>query len=84
MSSLSFKSCPRVGGIEALLRAILELIVSSRAPVWGASLAEENAAGGAAFQVVPPCGGHPAALCRKDLAQLFQVVPPCGGHPVDD
>ena len=33
------------------------------------------------FQVVPPCGGHPAHRLRRRGRSRFQVVPPCGGHP---
>ena len=56
--------------------------VSSRAPVWGASVSGiPQPKGTTSFQVVPPCGGHLAAgrsACRRTR---FQVVPPCGGHP---
>ena len=39
MSRESFKSCPRVGGIRLRSsRGFFGLSVSSRAPVWGASL----------------------------------------------
>ena len=32
------------------------------------------------FQVVPPCGGHPATGLKSTWPAEFQVVPPCGGH----
>ena len=38
MFLLSFKSCPRVGGIRSNPMKKIALKVSSRAPVWGASL----------------------------------------------
>ena len=34
-----------------------------------------------AFQVVPPCGGHPWLPMITRPFFWFQVVPPCGGHP---
>ena len=37
-------------------------IVSSRAPVWGASTTIIISRLQISFQVVPPCGGHPAAV----------------------
>ncbi len=36
--SRSFKSCPRVGGIQTMVGRLQALQVSSRAPVWGASV----------------------------------------------
>ena len=79
----SFKSCPRVGGIFLNVAfCFLDWSVSSRAPVWGASVSGiPQPKGTTSFQVVPPCGGHLAAgrsACRRTR---FQVVPPCGGHP---
>ena len=60
----SFKSCPRVGGIlDSCSGRSRMTAVSSRAPVWGASVA--TITGGhrlTMFQVVPPCGGH---LCQR-------------------
>ena len=60
--------------------------VSSRAPVWGASVEQLQRENELLFQVVPPCGGH---LEHDEIivaGKKFQVVPPCGGHllPVGD
>ena len=99
----SFKSCPRVGGIQGKPVICMTMIVSSRAPVWGASYFNRNYVAprtvssrapvwGASrrfllpfaasqwFQVVPPCGGHPATTAAGRPSMWFQVVPPCGGH----
>ena len=38
----SFKSCPRVGGIQGKPVICMTMIVSSRAPVWGASYFNRN------------------------------------------
>ena len=54
--------------------------VSSRAPVWGASEIGNRKNGKLPFQVVPPCGGHPAHRSHPLLAKAFQVVPPGGGN----
>ena len=60
----SFKSCPRVGGILGGDCMSVSLIVSSRAPVWGASeFTDSGSRITDGFQVVPPCGGHRAG-CR--------------------
>ena len=58
----SFKSCPRVGGIEQLLTPRGLELVSSRAPVWGASSVSYKPLPARMFQVVPPCGGHRIAM----------------------
>ena len=55
-------------------------VVSSRAPVWGASGAIEGGPPQEQFQVVPPCGGHPSSAMDGATPFMFQVVPPCGGH----
>ena len=54
--------------------------VSSRAPVWGASIVAFFFNRFQRFQVVPPCGGHPASPTTSGWPRRFQVVPPCGGH----
>ena len=85
INELSFKSCPRVGGIKVSAvpsqsgtlfqvvppcgghRSVIseeqeKQLVSSRAPVWGASMEEQVAEALLdEFQVVPPCGGHRVA-----------------------
>ena len=77
---MSFKSCPRVGGIGHRRSCHAEARVSSRAPVWGASRLINRSRRGRRFQVVPPCGGHPSAPRAAGTTRTFQVVPPCGGH----
>ena len=102
-TATSFKSCPRVGGIQRKSPYFKGFLVSSRAPVWGASFAgiavklllavsSRAPVWGASrrfrlpfaasqwFQVVPPCGGHPATTAAGRPSMRFQVVPPCGGH----
>ena len=80
----SFKSCPRVGGISSIQEFTRSILVSSRAPVWGASTICEGLQSSWRFQVVPPCGGHPAVCFITGISLLmFQVVPPCGGHLVE-
>ena len=78
-----FKSCPRVGGIQNVRSLRRRWRVSSRAPVWGASLRRywSTVSEKMVFQVVPPCGGHLASYVLAFRDQQFQVVPPCGGHP---
>ena len=78
-SIFCFKSCPRVGGIRTTLIVILVLSVSSRAPVWGASI---NLLWGTLppwFQVVPPCGGHPLQLQGICRPLCFKSCPRVGG-----
>ena len=76
-----FKSCPRVGGIKAVKSQLAAVhLVSSRAPVWGASSPQLKCLPAYQFQVVPPCGGHHSPARPTDLRLRFQVVPPCGGH----
>ena len=60
MADLMFQVVPPCGGHLPLLAAAFILsVVSSRAPVWGASsLVSESSPIRYEFQVVPPCGGH--------------------------
>ena len=55
---IRFKSCPRVGGINQPPLGHAATLVSSRAPVWGASPPAPGHLPSPLFQVVPPCGGH--------------------------
>ena len=57
-----------------------DVLVSSRAPVWGASQSYELKPDKVQFQVVPPCGGHHAVSASLAECFVFQVVPPGGGH----
>ena len=47
------------------------IIVSSRAPVWGASVFPVPVTASGEFQVVPPCGGH---LVEEACGPLIQEV----------
>ena len=47
------------------------IIVSSRAPVWGASVFPVAVTASGEFQVVPPCGGH---LVEEACGPLIQEV----------
>ena len=77
----SFKSCPRVGGIFHHLDKMALELVSSRAPVWGASRIRLCAtARKIGFKSCPRVGGI-NTHCRGCSIAKFQVVPPCGGHP---
>ena len=53
--------------------------VSSRAPVWGASLALRLPGCREAFQVVPPCGGHPEQSQSRNAGSGFKSCPRVGG-----
>ena len=86
-SKSSFKSCPRVGGIEVDGVAGPAVEVSSRAPVWGASTVHGQLHPREKFQVVPPCGGHlpPLSLYRVSVnvssrAPVWGASPPRAGH----
>ena len=77
---VSFKSCPRVGGIPCSPECFTGCGVSSRAPVWGASATKK--AGEIfqiVFQVVPPCGGHPAPVAIARSSICFKSCPRVGG-----
>ena len=54
---LSFKSCPREGGISNGCRHRLPDRVSSHAPARGASIALVRGSTALLFQVMPPRGG---------------------------
>ena len=76
----SFKSCPRVGGIaDSAAYYDRSIEVSSRAPVWGASLALRLPGCREAFQVVPPCGGHPEQSQSRNAGSGFKSCPRVGG-----
>ena len=78
-----FQVVPPCGGHQASEAKLCRSpCVSSRAPVWGASVAASPQGDVEMFQVVPPCGGHQAILVEKGKGGEFQVVPPCGGHPI--
>ena len=81
---LGFKSCPRVGGIPvAKMSSALNSSVSSRAPVWGASL---NGAFVVPVQRVssraPVWGASPASRRGERRRPGFKSCPRVGGIPV--
>ena len=53
--------------------------VSSRAPVWGASQETLKLSQTLQFQVVPPCGGHPACSVARVWPVRFKSCPRVGG-----
>ena len=81
--SSEFQVVPPCGGHRGTLHGQPAAdIVSSRAPVWGASSCPPGLSASIGFQVVPPCGGHPDWTEEERYnPDEFQVVPPCGGHP---
>ena len=81
----SFKSCPRVGGIQASKPEARRRPVSSRAPVWGASASFPLAVTYQVFQVVPPCGGHLSHYTSLNEWHKVSSRAPVWGasHPVD-
>ena len=82
LKALSFKSCPRVGGILSRNRWIWIANVSSRAPVWGASSRHPKFnIISKRFQVVPPCGGHPVKSIIAVTSCGFKSCPRVGGIP---
>ena len=60
---------------------VADMAVSSRAPVWGASVSTSaSILHWWMFQVVPPCGGHPpTVLGRKSPIRCFKSCPRVGG-----
>ena len=76
----SFKSCPRVGGIGGRCCFWPVCIVSSRAPVWGASTEPSRVGALGRVSSRAPVWGASRGLLHKPPSYRFQVVPPCGGH----
>ena len=78
-----FKSCPRVGGILVSISVCIpDVMVSSRAPVWGASRQNRgHQHRRASFKSCPRVGGIRRRGRRLPHTAQFQVVPPCGGLP---
>ena len=64
----SFKSCPRVGGIEGCGGHGVQPVVSSRAPVWGASRADVGLEGPALVSSRAPVWGASLRRGRRRLA----------------
>ena len=57
------------------------IIVSSRAPVWGASITSYACVMRTRVSSRAPVWGASTILPGDVQMILFQVVPPCGGHP---
>ena len=76
----SFKSCPRVGGIQIISTVLPVLAVSSRAPVWGASTKGASFLLPSRVSSRAPVWGASQTTASRSSPPLFQVVPPCGGH----
>ena len=78
-NQISFKSCPRVGGIKARYLRGKHRQVSSRAPVWGASI--PNHAGFVNEQVssrAPVWGASFVILIRPSLSKVSSRAPVWG------
>ena len=78
-----FKSCPRVGGILVGRSRRGAVYVSSRAPVWGASIKIGSPTGNKrkVSSRAPVWGASSSGNGQLLRIYMFQVVPPCGGHP---
>ena len=77
---MRFKSCPRVGGIPATTVTAGINLVSSRAPVWGAS--DEAGSGGGpskSFKSCPRVGGIQIQLLEPEILPSFKSCPRVGG-----
>ena len=77
-----FQVVPPCGGHPQKPVELLEkLVVSSRAPVWGASFDPDEEGGGQeCFKSCPRVGGIAEFGEEHKVDGKFQVVPPCGGH----
>ena len=63
----------------------LVYLVSSRAPVWGASMASTGTPRPKkCFKSCPRVGGIGDPKLDMLVDDEFQVVPPCGGHPITE
>ena len=60
------------------------IIVSSRAPVWGASYTIRTSNPACCFKSCPRVGGIRQVLGIPKYFCGFQVVPPCGGHRLNN
>ena len=81
---LGFKSCPRVGGILGMPLAYALMRVSSRAPVWGASVSRPGACSLLpGFKSCPRVGGIAGLQAPQPVGIGFKSCPRVGGikHP---
>ena len=82
---VSFKSCPRVGGIPYFFAKVsIPWRFKSCPRVGGIGEAAGLRRGSCRFKSCPRVGGILSKRLVWHLAQEFQVVPPCGGHPGPD
>ena len=77
----SFKSCPRVGGIDGASAPPKPLFCFKSCPrVGGISTRSTTVGGVMQFQVVPPCGGHLGQWkVVGDMPMRFKSCPRVGG-----
>ena len=76
-----FQVVPPCGGHPAKFEVnLLEALVSSRAPVWGASRQHHRKGGAKIVSSRAPVWGASVAMGKGVKVVKFQVVPPCGGH----
>ena len=87
---VSFKSCPRVGGIFSRLRVAPMIRVSSRAPVWGASEdGRQHPDHRRVSSRAPVWGASPGGLAAtrrrgrfKSCPRVGGIIPPSGGATI--
>ena len=68
-----FKSCPRVGGITEALFICWQMLVSSRAPVWGASREGGGLELLSGVSSRAPVWGASVILHKKHVANLCKI-----------
>ena len=77
---ISFQVVPPCGGHQKIMGYPAGGVVSSRAPVWGASCDPRLACIASQVSSRAPVWGASAICGRRARSSEFQVVPPCGGH----
>ena len=73
-----FKSCPRVGGIRSRAKAGTPEVVSSRAPVWGASPTNYKNKSKSCFKSCPRVGGIEGANWLGEIEHVSSRAPVWG------
>ena len=83
-SGKTFQVVPPCGGHHWCKASIyIIILVSSRAPVWGASGRRRPCQRSRRVSSRAPVWGASAVESGSSVREKFQVVPPCGGHPVE-
>ena len=83
LAPCQFQVVPPCGGhLFKLVFKAVNVRVSSRAPVWGASIFQSGTGNAALVSSRAPVWGASVARGGTGKGSWFQVVPPCGGHPV--